>query len=848
MVFERIKFLASDVAPKPEETTYWVDIWSNPYGGVIKYYNGEDWVKLDQLTVAEDYRRLRFKPTLNGVTIEDDKTSIDYKIPSKEELDNVLNDFEQELNVIVNKTNQVITDLNQHITTADADFTKIKADITNIKESLQLIIGPSASQVIDKFNELISFLEGYNDDAKLKTILTALENKLTTLIQNIETDVDLQKKEIMAALNEHKNNTANPHNVTKTQVGLGNVDNTSDLNKPVSTATQQAITNEATTRANKDKELEASITVNTNDLSKVKQQINTIQSTVDRFDDTYIPLSQKGIANGVASLNENGIVPPNMLPAFNDEVIECFATFTKNPDGSLTDIHLYEDEQHQREIQGEASKIYIDITVRTLYNRAVNDGSTPSEITDNVLNNYQAGNTQLFSNMPKGAEQTVFGNYQFRWTGTQFAVINASTVIGEITGTAYDGGKGKQLENKINIIDGDINTAGSFRKADKDLETTLNNKIATDINTAKTQIQSGNVATATKLKTPVSLWGNSFDGSSDINGALTVNDLFTIKTSTGELVYSTMEENSFRPGGNNSESIDLGAPDVKWRDLYLSGVSSSESLSVINNASIGGELQLEGNITMSASKLIDKDNQLYIGSIVNPTDNLAYVNIGVLNDGKTDLVNVASICYMHDSEKQTTSFGPWASSDRKIDLGRNGASWSTGYIYTLYSNETIVDNLISKSAYDNGYKEKRLINWSWTTTNGDETNIFVPGNTTTQKISLRGAGLILSVGKVSAPSGFYEESDERLKTNIKPIEQKGNIELVEFDWKESGKHSYGVIAQQIEKDYPELVDGTGEYKTVKYDSVLIVKCAQLEERINKLEKELEELKNGKDSN
>lgn len=33
----------------------------------------------------------------------------------------------------------------------------------------------------------------------------------------------------------------NPHNVTKVQVGLGNVDNTSDANKPISTATQNAL-------------------------------------------------------------------------------------------------------------------------------------------------------------------------------------------------------------------------------------------------------------------------------------------------------------------------------------------------------------------------------------------------------------------------------------------------------------------------------------------------------------------------------------------------------------------------------------------------------------------------------
>jgi len=44
-----------------------------------------------------------------------------------------------------------------------------------------------------------------------------------------------------ADLAAHIANTSNPHSVTKTQVGLGNVDNTSDVNKPVSTAQAAAI-------------------------------------------------------------------------------------------------------------------------------------------------------------------------------------------------------------------------------------------------------------------------------------------------------------------------------------------------------------------------------------------------------------------------------------------------------------------------------------------------------------------------------------------------------------------------------------------------------------------------------
>ena len=47
-------------------------------------------------------------------------------------------------------------------------------------------------------------------------------------------------------LTAHTVNVSNPHSVTKTQVGLGNVDNTSDTNKPISSATQTALDAKAT--------------------------------------------------------------------------------------------------------------------------------------------------------------------------------------------------------------------------------------------------------------------------------------------------------------------------------------------------------------------------------------------------------------------------------------------------------------------------------------------------------------------------------------------------------------------------------------------------------------------------
>lgn len=54
-------------------------------------------------------------------------------------------------------------------------------------------------------------------------------------------NIDLSPYAKVVDLTSHTNNKSNPHQVTKAQVGLGNVDNTSDANKPVSTAQQTAL-------------------------------------------------------------------------------------------------------------------------------------------------------------------------------------------------------------------------------------------------------------------------------------------------------------------------------------------------------------------------------------------------------------------------------------------------------------------------------------------------------------------------------------------------------------------------------------------------------------------------------
>lgn len=93
--------------------------------------------------------------------------------------------------------------------------------------------------------------------------------------------VDLSSKGVKDSLDEHIADKNNPHQVTKGQVGLGNVDNTADIDKPVSDATKSAIitaTTDMATKAyvnSKDGDL---TTLTTTDKTNLVKAINEVVS------------------------------------------------------------------------------------------------------------------------------------------------------------------------------------------------------------------------------------------------------------------------------------------------------------------------------------------------------------------------------------------------------------------------------------------------------------------------------------------------------------------------------------------------------------------------------------------
>ena len=86
-------------------------------------------------------------------------------------------------------------------------------------------------------------------------------------------------------------------------------------------------------------------------------------------------------------------------------------------------------------------------------------------------------------------------------------------------------------------------------------------------------------------------------------------------------------------------------------------------------------------------------------------------------------------------------------------------------------------------------------------------------------------------------NNFILNSDRRLKRNIKSIDtSRKNIRFVEFQMNNSNDKRYGVIAQEVEEVVPELVRTNDDgKKSVAYIDLLIMKIAELEERIKQLE-------------
>lgn len=210
--------------------------------------------------------------------------------------------------------------------------------------------------------------------------------------------------------------------LTKAMVGLGNVDNTSDADKPVSTAVNALVTSTKNTIDN--------YTVNGKKISTnpVLAKGDVGLGNVDNV--KQIPATEKGAANGVVPLNADGKIDAAYLDGQQSPVQGVDGTYTTStlPGSPEEGMFIYtSDDKKFREYNGSSWEV-VEPKQDTLYN--------------------------FRKNPPSGDSGRV--NILYRWDGAQLAEVSSTISIGEVTGTAYDGGKGKANRDAISSLPGTL--------------------------------------------------------------------------------------------------------------------------------------------------------------------------------------------------------------------------------------------------------------------------------------------------------------------------------------------------------------------------------------------------------
>lgn len=116
-------------------------------------------------------------------------------------------------------------------------------------------------------------------------------------------------------------------NITKANIGLGNVDNTSDANKPISNATQGALDL-------KEDKANLKALAYKDSLSKSDVGLGNVTN------DAQVKRSEMGVASGVATLDANGLIPSSQLPSYVDDVLEYYGMSYFPTQGEVGKIYV----------------------------------------------------------------------------------------------------------------------------------------------------------------------------------------------------------------------------------------------------------------------------------------------------------------------------------------------------------------------------------------------------------------------------------------------------------------------------------------------------------------------------
>lgn len=679
------------------------------------------------------------------------------------------------LNRIPDKLITDTVNVNQSTTEAVLNFTTYRQEAQQVGRNTLTITSATTSQAgLMSSSDKIK-LDGLKDQAGITSDIDAVQTNLET----------------------HINNKSNPHEVTKAQVGLSEVDNTSDANKPISSATQNALNSK----------------FNASDGNALKQTIEDMPNLVV----TEGRLSHK---NDKISLS---LIQQDLKNQANTDSI--LLTFNPATD-STAGIILPSD--------------------KTKIDKIITNGNGTKYLSDNGTYKEVQGGSADIESLKQYVNDSISSARSVGYM-MQLTEIDASG-LDENTWYPVTIAAGERMNIRVEVL------------------------VALDSGTKPSWSTHERGFSVRKIwEFAPYAWGVNSRSIlavhlSDFNLANTdpVRGLSTLSNYDTCYVY-------VRGGGKYHFYASHGAIVILHTDTYAPG-SGSQSISPtteipdlireIDYSNYGKVIDVPNGSYLTLDKNVTGTEAIeFINNIFGSTDRLKEVVMDIIEHhqkylfhsyaSNVNCLGISNVYAYYEYTKEEYNF------QYNVSYYTTNGPVSKRMAFKLMpNNEDCV--AISEDLLPDWHSIKNVLN------NGNEFN-FADGEVGERVwLNYRSrSGNTVSAGKLYIgdgqatggfaevhASGFFKESDIRLKSNIVPLnhtlDQICNIPTVEFDMHD--KHQIGTVAQDLENNFAEIVNTDSDgMKSVDYCMLGVVAVEGiklLKQEIEDLKKQVEELKNG----
>lgn len=680
------------------------------------------------------------------------------------------------LNRIPDKLITDTVNVNQSTTEAVLNFTTYRQEAQQVGRNTLTITSATTSQAGLMSSSDKTKLDGLKDQAGITSDINAVQTNLET----------------------HINNKSNPHEVTKDQVGLGNVDNTSDANKPISNATQTALNGK----------------FSATDGNALKQTIEDMPNLV--------------VTEGSVSHKNNNISLSLRQQDLKDPVNTDSILLTFNPaTDSTAGIILPSDK----------SKI----------DKIITNGNGTKYLSDNGTYKEVQGGSADIESLKQYVNDSISSARSVGYM-MQLTEIDASG-LDENTWYPVTIAAGERMNIRVEVL------------------------VALDSGTKPSWSTHEHGFSVRKIwEFAPYAWGVNSRSIlavhlSDFNLANTdpVRGLSTLSNYDTCYVY-------VRGGGKYHFYASHGARVILHTDTYAPG-SGSQSISPtteipdlireIDYSNYGKVIDVPNGSYLTLDKNVTGTEAIeFINNIFGSTDRLKEVVMDIIEHhqkylfhsyaSNVNCLGISNVYAYYEYTKEEYNF------QYNVSYYTTNGPVSKRMAFKLMpNNEDCV--AISENLLPDWHSIKNVLN------DGNEFN-FADGEVGERVwLNYRSrSGNTVSAGKLYIgdgqatggfaevhASGFFKESDVRLKSNIAPLnhtlDQICNIPTVEFNMHD--KHQIGTIAQDLENNFAEVVNTDSDgMKSVDYcmlGVVAIEGIKLLKQEVEDLKKQIKELKNGR---